>query len=64
MKQNDDVKLRKYNSQNQREEDLIIQRVYGELCWCCPRAKQCHEDCTTCDDFDDLVQSQLQNKEK
>lgn len=42
---------------NKRDE--IEQSVYKCLCSCCPRAKQCHDDCVTCEEFDDVLSKAL-----
>lgn len=42
-----------------RFSDEINQRVHNELCHSCPHSKECHEECKTCDDFNDLVQLYL-----
>ena len=31
------------------------ERLYMRMCSCCPNAKKCHEECITCEDFDEAL---------
>jgi len=30
-------------------------KVYDKMCRCCPNAKECHENCETCDEYEEAV---------
>lgn len=34
----------------------IEQIVYDKMCFACPNAKKCHEECEFCDDFENEVE--------
>ena len=34
------------------KKEILFDRLYKKMCCSCPRAKQCHEDCETCEKFD------------
>lgn len=39
--------------------DKIEQDLYCETCRCCPRAKQCHEECENCEEYETELEKQL-----
>lgn len=42
-------------------EESVEQKVYEHMCSCCPRARHCHEECETCEEFDvALEESELE----
>lgn len=43
---------------------IIRLNTYFEMCRYCPKAKQCHEECETCDDYEEQVKKQLDNSKK
>ena len=44
-----------------RFENEIEMRVYRELCCGCPNSKKCHDDCVTCEKYDNAVKFYLTN---
>lgn len=37
-------------------EEKIRQEVYDIMCFACPYAKKCHDECTECDEFLEAVE--------
>lgn len=42
--------------------DELEARVYKELCSSCPHSKKCHDECTTCEDFQKTLESYVRSQ--
>ena len=56
----DSIKERRSNKIMDKREELE-QQVYGKMCASCPRAKQCHEEATTCDMYAEALENEGQD---
>ena len=36
----------------------LEQQVYNTMCSSCPNAKQCHDDCVTCDEYEEAMENE------
>lgn len=43
--------------------DKIEAKVYKILCSYCPYSKQCHEECITCDEYNDMLQMEAEKND-
>lgn len=39
-----------------KERERLEQIAYEKMCFACPNAKKCHEECENCDDFENEVE--------
>lgn len=40
-------------------ENKVREIVYKRMCSCCPYAKQCHDDCEECDEFNEELEKEM-----
>lgn len=38
--------------------------VYSRMCYACPNAKRCHDECDTCEEFDNEVSKYFTNEKQ
>lgn len=48
------LKMNKWEEIKERER--LEQIAYEKMCFACPNAKKCHEECENCDDFENEVE--------
>lgn len=48
------TKMSEYENFKKRER--LEQVVYEKMCFACPNARKCHENCEFCDDFENEVE--------
>lgn len=46
-----------------KERERLEQIAYEKMCFACPNAKKCHEECEFCDDFENEVERLSKRKE-
>ena len=40
-----------------KDLDKLEDKLYSLMCWNCPNAKKCHDECETCEEFDKELES-------
>ena len=45
-------------------ENKVREIVYKKMCSCCPYAKQCHDECEECDEFNEELEKELEKWNK
>lgn len=43
--------------------DDLEMKIYQLMCASCPSARLCHEECTTCDEYEEELENALQTGE-
>ena len=40
---------------DEKEKNEIEMKIYSRMCGSCPNAKMCHEECETCEEYDEVL---------
>ena len=44
---------------DRRERERIEMEIYHRMCGSCQNAKHCHEECETCEEYDEILANAL-----
>ena len=44
-----------FKKMDEKEKNEIEMKIYSRMCGSCPNAKMCHEECETCEEYDEVL---------